>query len=213
MRSNSVPARKRQVFEQKIRRLEKEIHQIDEAFYVASDSDNDEAYYYSLEVKRENSVRAIVLQLHLAIEDVLKSSIVDHLLYLIGRHKGCGIRRPGLRATRASLADIVEELNFPNRLKFSRAIGVLEETLYNQLIVLNQLRNKCSHEWLLDTRIPRRRVGRPVLLFRNRNLWEIEVLKDFIREYGDVYLDVYGHSLASHGVRIIRRRPSRGPGS
>ncbi len=66
--------------ETKIRRLTREIRQIDEFFYEI-DKDADRAFYAGmLERKRDDMVRSIVLQLHTAIEDVLTSWITCRVL-------------------------------------------------------------------------------------------------------------------------------------
>src|SRR6516162_6258965 len=83
-------------YKQKIRRLQKEISQIDAIVY---DAPGDAAErYWMLEHKRDDVVRGVVLQLHTAIEDLL-----DVKSYLLGvpaemRNKATRARRMTARA-------------------------------------------------------------------------------------------------------------------
>src|SRR5437879_5995455 len=67
--------------ERKIRRLSREISEIDRHFYDAGINDRDRTMHAGmLERKRDDIVRSTVLQLHTAMEDLLDSLIVCRLL-------------------------------------------------------------------------------------------------------------------------------------
>lgn len=176
---------KHRVFPRRIQRLEQEIRQLDESFYIRAENENSEAYYYSLEIKRENSVRAIVLQLHLAIEDLLDSLLKNHLL----KNKKSPAR--GKRAVQRLLEKTLDNLNYPTKLTLMRALDIVSEPLYQKLLVLNHIRNRCSHDWMLNPRYRKKETKRPSLTFKNRSLWEIDVMREFIDEYGKIYLDLF----------------------
>lgn len=64
-----------------------------------------------------------------------------------------------------------------------------------QLEQLNRLRNKCSHNWLLNIKI---RKGikpslpkRPLLDFRGGDLHTVSIMEKFIDQYTVIYLHLY----------------------
>ncbi|MFZ2010912.1 MAG: hypothetical protein WAU76_12950, partial [Candidatus Sulfotelmatobacter sp.] len=64
-----------------------------------------------------------------------------------------------------------------------------------RLVVLNTLRNKCSHNWVLKASV---RFGKrpaqkkpPLLLSEGRDLHSVATLKDFLDEYAPIYLKLY----------------------
>jgi hypothetical protein len=69
--------------ETKIKRLTREIGQIDECFY-RPDKEDRVAYAGMLERKRDDVVRSAVLQMHTAIEDLLTQSILCRVLQAPG---------------------------------------------------------------------------------------------------------------------------------
>ena len=67
--------------ETRIRRLERELAEIDRFFYFAGKNDDDKVLYAGmLERKRDDMVRSTVLQLHTGIEDLLDHLIIFHIL-------------------------------------------------------------------------------------------------------------------------------------
>lgn len=62
----------------KIARLKREIERIDAFFYTISP--NDAEWVWTLELKRENMVRAIILQLHTSTEDLLNIRTINRVL-------------------------------------------------------------------------------------------------------------------------------------
>jgi len=77
------------------------------------------------------------------------------------------------------------------KLNFAVALGLLNAGIQGQLMELNTLRNKCSHNWLLKMPVRRGRRPRqtkpPLLLYQGRDLHSVSVLKDFTSEYGGIY--------------------------
>ena len=68
-----------QSIETKIRRLEREITEIDDYFYQSEKTGDRQLYAGMLERKRDDMVRAAVLQLHTGIEDMLTSIVIQHV--------------------------------------------------------------------------------------------------------------------------------------
>jgi hypothetical protein len=71
----------------------------------------------------------------------------------------------------------------------------MNATTQEQLMELNTLRNKCSHNWLLKTPVRRGKRPRqkkpPLLLYRGRDLHNVAVLEDFAGEYGAIYVKMF----------------------
>ena len=56
--------------ERRVKRLIREIEEIESTFYTAHDGDPSNTYFL-VSLRRKNAIRGIVLELHLAIEDLL----------------------------------------------------------------------------------------------------------------------------------------------
>ncbi len=57
------------------------------------------------------------------------------------------------------------------------------------------MRNKCSHNWILNQPVRRgkrpKQLKPPLLYFRGKDLHKVTALKEFIAEFGVVYLRLY----------------------
>jgi len=126
----------------KIARLRREIERIDAFFYTNSPDYVDLAW--TLELKRDDMVRAIVLQLHTSTEDLLNIRTINRIL--AGR---------GRRSTRSNAARALRKLfygagsiGFDAKLNLALAIGLIDlrtkelEQLADQM--QPQLAAKCS---------------------------------------------------------------------
>ncbi len=177
--------------EAKIKRLTREIEEIDQFFYKVNEIDDRASYAGMLERKRDDMVRSTVLQIHTAIEDLLNSYIAMNVL---------GNDRRRLSHTHAGQA--LQKmlfggggLGFEMKLNLARALGLVSTKTKDRLAVLNTLRNKCSHNWLLKK--PVRRGKRPVqkkpplLLYEGRDLHNVATLEDFASEYGAIYVTLW----------------------
>jgi hypothetical protein len=64
-----------------------------------------------------------------------------------------------------------------------------------ELIELNPLRNRCSHNWLLKARLRRGKAPKknkpPLLRYDGRDLHNVEVIEDFTSEYGMIYCKLF----------------------
>jgi hypothetical protein len=71
---------------------------------------------------------------------------------------------------------------------------IIDKNLYNDLDVLNSLRNRCGHYWTLNSVIRRRiKRGKPkklVLGYKGKNLFDTKVMIDFLKKYNDVFLKI-----------------------
>jgi hypothetical protein len=180
--------------EAKITRLTREIAKIDEFFYRGNENEDRALFAGMLERKRDDMVRSAVLQIHTSIEDLLNSMIVCHLLKVKpedrrskqGTHRGRALRKMLFGAG---------SLGFDMKLNFAVALGLLSEKTKEKLMVLNTLRNKCSHNWILKAPIrhgkrPRQKKP-PLLLYNGRDLHNVDALEEFAAEYGPIYFKLF----------------------
>jgi hypothetical protein len=179
----------------KIRRLKREIQDIEHYFYYQAADEDPEQYAGMLERKRDDTVRSTVLQLHTAIEDLLNSLIIHRILNAESRTRKAKLRSAAGRAALHRMLFGGGSLGFEMKLNLAVAHHVLRGNVKEQLLVLNSLRNKCSHNWIL--RAPVRRGRRPtqkkapLLHYRGGDLHNPSVLKDFCNEFGTVYLRLW----------------------
>jgi hypothetical protein len=127
-----------------IRRFQKEISEIDEALYNSGE-DDPVLLMGMLERKRDDMVRAAVLQLHTAIEDLLTQLIHYAMLDIRDRKQRQRLRSERGKAFRRMLYDR-ESLGFDMKLNFAVGIRLISPTLRKKLMELNTMRNKCSAE-------------------------------------------------------------------
>jgi hypothetical protein len=170
----------------KIKRLLREITEIDELFYHQGKAGDPDQYAAMLERKRDDIVRAAVLQLHTSIEDIVNK----HLMRLILGVNYWKVRTNSARALRSILLG-EGSIGFERKLNLAVALKIMSDARKKRLRILNTLRNKCGHHWLL--RVPVRRGRRPrqlkppLLRYEGRDLHSIPVLKDFLAEYGPLH--------------------------
>lgn len=177
-----------------IRRLRKEIQEIESTIYGPTGDLYDQRFL--LQLKRNHAIRGVVLELHLAIEDLLNGWLKSHFLAVSPRLlHGSSRNKSKIARTVDELLEGGGALGFEKKLNLLRAIGLIRKSVYDKLVELNRVRNKCSHNWELDAvirkkakkRVPKRRL----LEYRGRNLFDIAVLKDFASEYGSMYYRLF----------------------
>lgn len=180
--------------ENTIKRLTREIAQIDDFFYQAPENEDRRLYASMLERKRDDMVRSAVLQIHTAIEDVLNSQIQCRLLDATPENRKRKMRTGQGRALHKILFG-GGSIGFDLKLNLAVTLGLLNSKTKERLMVLNTLRNRCSHNWLL--KMPERRGKRPrqkkppLLLYNGRDLHNVAVLKEFAGEFGPIYYRLF----------------------
>jgi hypothetical protein len=183
-----------QPLEAKISRLTREIAAIDRFFYAINENEDRVLYAGMLERKRDDMVRATVLQLHTSIEDILNIGITCSVLNVKPENRMGKMRTRPARALRKMLFG-AGSLGFDMKLNFAVALGLMNVTTQQQLMELNTLRNKCSHTWLLKRPVRRGKRPRqkkpPLLLYRGSDLHSVAVLEDFSGEYGAIYAKMF----------------------
>ena len=176
-----------------IKRFTREIAEIDECFYNLDQNAKADRHLYAgmLERKRDDVIRAAVVQMHTAIEDLLNQIIMSRLLGFTRQKKS---RSQSARALEKMLTG-GGSMGFDMKLTFAFALRIIDAKTKARLGVLNTLRNKCSHNWVLN--VPVRRGRRPsekkppLLSYDGHNLHSVEAFKDFVSEFGGIYLKFY----------------------
>jgi hypothetical protein len=181
-----------------IKRLTKEIAEIDDYFYRGNENEDRLLFAGMLERKRDDMVRSAVLQMHTAIEEILNSHIVCRILNIKWEYRHNAKRSNAGRALRKLLSG-AGSLGFDMKLNLVVALGLLNTKTKNRLMILNTMRNRCSHNWVLKTTV---RQGKrpaqkkpPLLFYEGRDLHQVVTLKAFIKEYGTLYAKLYGKYL------------------
>lgn len=181
--------------EAKITRLTREIAEIDDFFYNINNERDREQCAGMLERKRDDMVRSSVLQLHTAIEDILTEIILCYALEAKPEELGRKMRGSSAQALGNMLFG-ERSIGFVMKLNFAVALRILNKKKKDRLIELNRLRNRCSHNWLLKAPVRRGKRPKqkkpPLLMYRGRDLHKVAVLKDFVDEYGAIYVRLFG---------------------
>jgi hypothetical protein len=185
---------KQSYLRRKIRRLEREIASIDEMFYLPEKHGDAAQHAGMLERKRDDIIRAAVLQLHTSIEDILNEQIMCHILdvpahqrmKLMPTHAGKAARR---------LLTTADGIGFHQKLALAVALRVISDKRRKRLAVLNTLRNKCGHFWLLKAPVRKGKSSRqkkpPLLLYEGRDLHQVATFREFLAEYGPLYSKMF----------------------
>lgn len=175
-----------------IKRLSREIEQMNELFYPENTEER-HLYAGTLESKRDDLVRGFVIQIHTAIEDILDQLITFAVTGSTRSHRR--LRSQSARALRGLLTGS-ESIGFHKKLSLALALRIITTKTKDRLHLLNNIRNKCSHNWIL--KIPVRYGKRPaqkkppLLTYEGRELHTIDALNAFVKEYGaGVYLKLY----------------------
>ncbi len=152
----------------------------------------DDTEYPSLQADtfRDDVFRLVIIHLHLAIEELVKSFIYQNL--------------PSKRTlTTKQNIEYVQQLTSKQAIDLAARLGIINKKGLELLLGLNIIRNKCSHNWMLNgytiskkpaiaKGIKRRRVYR--ITFNKKNLMDYEVMKnEFIPLYGDLYLELFAN--------------------
>jgi hypothetical protein len=181
-----------------IARLRREIQQIED--YVYPLKGDLETQRFFLQLKRSASVRGIVLEFHVALEDLLTDWLKA---YLVGVRPEDLYRLRGAKALREALDGILSgggSIGFDKKLMLLRGFRLIRRSEHTKLTELNRLRNKCGHKWELDAllrrNIKRHHPKRHLIEFRGRSILNPEAVREFAGEYGNLYYKLFLRFLA-----------------
>jgi hypothetical protein len=160
---------------------------LDYHFFPQGDDDR----YLRGDSFQENVIRLIVFDMHLAIEELLRSLVFDSL----SRHS----------AQRQETAAYVKGLASRQALDLAVQLGVIDAPRYEQLRELNALRNRAAHHWDLDGPILHRSGDASPALplsWRGRRLTPHVVKHQFLAVYGDIYRALFSAWRGAHPQRV-----------
>jgi hypothetical protein len=154
-------------------------------------SDDESEKHLRADAFRENVIRLIVFDMHLAIEELLRSHVFDAL----------SARSEVKSEHRISY---VKGLASRQVLELAAQLGVIDSEVYGRLLALNALRNQAAHHWQLDEPITRRSGGASEqypLTWEGQRLTPGIVKADFSTVYGEIYVALFESWLAAHPER------------
>jgi len=178
--------------ERRIEKVLQEVETIHSFLHPLNDPDL-RIRLFNARQRREDAVRMTVLQMSLAIED-----LVDSLFWRVFAGHDPGSKKRKTKST--GIARELDELltsgrmGFESKIRLARVVRILTKTQQRRLDVLRALRNKCAHHWMLDVVRKRRNKTRPakrLLEYEGQNLFEIPALQGFMTTYSGIYLRLY----------------------
>jgi hypothetical protein len=135
--------------------------------------------YLRAESFKENVIRLIVFDMHLAVEELLRAHVFDALSQRSQR--------------RGETVRYVEGLSSRQALDLAAQLGVIDGATYGRLRDLNRLRNRAAHHWQLDDPL-RHRSGaggeHDRLSWDGGELTADRVKSEFLPVYGDIYAEL-----------------------
>lgn len=146
-------------------------------FYFPYDGEYDRAMAF-----RENAIRLVVFDMHLAIEDLLK-------FFLHAR-----IAEESVLDDAADIS-YVKQLPSRQAIDLSARLGVIDGELHDALVELNILRNRAGHTWALDE--PEMgptgpKPGAFLLRWKGQRLTPTLLKDEFLPLYGRIYGGLFG---------------------
>jgi hypothetical protein len=178
--------------QRRIKEVLQEVDTIHSFLHPLDDPDPDQNLFEVLE-RREDAVRMTVLQVSLAIEDML-----DSLFWRVfaGHDPNSKKRKSKRKGIPRDLDELLSSgrLGFESKIKLARILGIITKKQASSLDVLRALRNKCAHNWQLDVirkRAWRNRRAKRLLEYEGRNLFDLDTLRDFTGVYARIYLKLF----------------------
>jgi hypothetical protein len=185
----------------RIERLTAEIAKIEanQYRYVQVLGNDPDAQIYALQSKKRLLVRSIVIENHLLIEDAIDDLLRIEVAKRNKRKKQNEITphiaRQFFNSTFREAQAFMEggsSIGFARKTTLARMLKLIDKRLFNDLVALNKLRNRCGHVSALREIDPEKRskggAPRDTLTFNGRNLFIPEVLLEFMEKYNDVFL-------------------------
>lgn len=180
----------------KITKLEKEVEELESAIYDAKNEKDLDTKYFLLQQRRDLAIRGAVLDIHLAIEDILSVAIKNYLLA-----NNPQIQKKPAYTNSKHKHDIEDFLNgsraisFNDKLSLLKSAGLIRANVCNELAKLNTIRNKCSHNWQLNKvirrKVKRNKKKRPLLEYNGKNLYKKQIFYEFLNKYGPIYYKLW----------------------
>ncbi|HEY2200812.1 MAG TPA: hypothetical protein VGH56_02910 [Solirubrobacteraceae bacterium] len=156
---------------------------LDHHFFASGDPG---ARYLRADSFRENVIRLIVFDMHLAIEELLRAHIYDTLSHRSERQD--------------ETVDYVKGLGSRAALELAAQLGVIDAEVYASLRHLNSLRNRAAHHWDLGEPLRHRSGTAGQLTWDGRPLTPEVVKDEFLSLYGAIYTSLLARWRAAHSA-------------
>jgi hypothetical protein len=181
--------------ERKIKRALADVETIHSFVHPLGDPDPRQNLYQARS-RREEAVRILVLQMSLAIEDML-----DDLFkrIFLGHDPNSKNRKRKGRIYRELDELLAGRMGFEAKVKLGRVLRLVTKGQQSKLDRLRSLRNKCAHSWMLDIIHKRGRRPRPskrLLEYEGKNLFDLKALENFMSVYSGIYLKLFDKYLS-----------------
>lgn len=167
-------------FESREKWWRKEVESISTTLYDLDDNDQN-LRYWNLKWYRDELFRVYVIYIHLSIEDLIEEMIYKKL------KTNSVFKKSQLKKAIEEDIPSIELINWAARLR------LVSKRDYDLLVELNRIRNKCSHNWVLNSHVYRKtknkkRISRSLVDYNGKNLLNKKV---FFEEFGPVYTSLY----------------------
>lgn len=176
--------------ERQIRKTLADVEKIHSFVHPLGDSDPKQNLY-QVRGRREDAVRATVLQMSLAIEDMLDGMFARVFL----GHDPNSKRKARKGKLFRELEDLLQRgMGFEAKLRLARILRLITKAQQSKLDRLRSLRNKCAHSWMLDIVRKKGRGPAPtkrLLEYEGRNLFDLTALDNFMHTYSRIYLKLF----------------------
>lgn len=175
--------------ERQIKKALADVETINSFIHPLGDPDPKQNLYMARS-RREDAVRLTVLQMSLATEDLLDSLFAR---VFVG-HDPNSKRKLRKGKIFRELEGLERYMGFEAKLKLARVLGLISKEQQGRLDRLKSLRNKCAHSWMLDVVHKRGRKPWPtkrLLEYEGKNLFDLKVLREFMRVYSGIYLKLF----------------------
>ena len=178
--------------EREIKKALQDVEKIQSFLHPLSDPDPKQNLFQARS-RREDAVRTTVLHMSLAIEDLL-----DSLFWraLAGHDPNSRKRRSKKEGIPRELDDLLSSgrMGFESKIKLARILRIVTKEQSSRLDALRTLRNRCAHRWVLNVirkRGNKNRGTKRLLEYEGRNLFELNVLEEFMKVYSGIYLKMF----------------------
>ncbi len=169
-------------------------------FLYQTETRNKEARYKNLVEYRDEVIRGFVIYVQLALEDVLRELVLEL------------IRQTSIYPKVRSSKEMLKWVDGKNLLEWCLMLEIINKKQFNQLQILNTVRNRCAHNWLISLPKYKKSTNKngkvkkwkkePLVRFHGKNLLNPGVLKDvFIPIYAPMYRRLF--------LKLLRAREYR----
>ena len=161
----------------KEKKLIKEIEEIREIIYGYKNDDPEwqrEIRPQQLTIERNELIRNFIISHHLLTEENLNNRLIKFFIKYKCRSKRYIFFEES----------VLRNLNYYEKNDLSKKLNLISQDTHQLLVILNNLRNKCSHHCFLNDR-------KIKLLYRNKDLLKMNNFKEFVGDIFNLHQDLW----------------------